>query len=269
MQVIGWVPVEDPVRQRAVRRDARALRWRRLVRRHRRLAAALLLAVAAGLTVDALRPPEAVTTPVLAAAEDLPAGHRLQSSDVFALRLPPGAVPASAVAPARWDELAGEVLAAPVGQGELVTATRTVGAGLLDSAPPGTLAVPVALDTPMPDGAVRAGDVVAVLAGGLADPYATGLDDGLGLGGEAGRDGGRDGAAGEVLVTAATVLVAPSSGDGLLTSDGSGSDVALLALSTEEAETVAGAAGTRALTLALRPPGARTPGTAAPVGDRR
>lgn len=252
MQVIGWVPVEDPARERTRRREARARWWRRHAVRHRRLAAAVLLAVAAALAVQALRPAPTATTPVLVAAAALPAGHRLSAGDLTTAPMPPDVVPEAALGPGDLAVVTGEVLASPVGAGELVTASRTVGAGLLASAPPGTLAVPVALGTPMPDGAVRAGDRVAVLAGGAADPYAQG--DELGGAAAGGATGG-----GQVLVAAATVLVAPqrsAQDDGLLPATGTGAGVALLALTTREAEAVAGAASTRALTLAVLPPGA-------------
>ncbi len=248
MRIVGWSPVEDPARERTRRREARARWWRRTALRHRRLAAALLLAVATALVVSALRPVPPTTARVLVAAADLPAGHRLGAGDLTELQVPPGVVPATALGPADIARVTGEVLAAPVGVGELVTTSRTVGAGLLTSAPPGTLAVPVGLGTPMPDGVLRAGDRVAVLAGGPADPYAQGLD-GEPAGGGRGR--------GEVLVTAATVLLAPqrsAQDGGVLPAAGTGTAVALLALTTAEAEAVAGAGG-RALTLAVLPPG--------------
>ncbi len=247
VRVVGWVPEHDPARARAARRAARAVRWRRLARRHRRLAAAVLLAVAAGLAVDAVAPPAPVTTAVLAAAADLPAGRALRASDLVEVGVPPDLVPAAAVPASGRGALLGRVLAVPLGRGELVSTTRTLGAGLLASAPPGTLAVPVAVGTALPPGAVRAGDLVAVLAGAAPDPYAEGTD--------ARTDGGR------LLVRRATVLLAPetsSAESGLLTGTGSGSQpVALLALTTAQAEAVAGAAGTRPLTLALLPPDGR------------
>ena len=111
-----------------------------------------------------------------------------------------------------------------------------------------TLAVPVAVSAALPEGSLTAGDAVAVLAGGAADPYA-------GLGGSTAETGG------ELLVAAATVLVAPVADDedlGLLGDPGAGG-TALLALTTAQAEAVVGAASTRPVTLALLPRGGPAP----------
>ncbi len=248
MQVIGWVPVDDPVRARAAAREQRALRWRRRSRRLRRPAAALALAAAAALVVLVLRPPPPATTSVLAAATTLPAGHRLDHGDLVPVDLPRGAVPAVAVPAGGEPALVGRTLASPVAAGELVTSTRTAGSGLLDDAPPGTLAVPVAVSTALPEGSLTAGDAFAVLAGGGADPYAE-------------LDGSTGGPGGDLLVASAAVLVAPvadDQGSGLL-GDPAAGGVALLALTTAQAEAVVGAAGTRPLTLALLPRAAAPP----------
>lgn len=209
------------------------LRARRLPRRRRFLTgwrrgvAALLLASAAGLTVDAVaaRPPTGV--PVLVASRDLPAGHRVGTDDLREVRVPAAAVPDGVLPTA---ELAGAVLSAPLRRGEPVTDARVGTRGLLTGAPPGTLAVPVPLADPAALHLVEPGSEVAVLAGPDLDGFS---------------------GAGEVLVPSAVVL-AVRAGDGgsLLGAAGEGASV-VLALDRAEAVRVAAVAGRRAVTVAV------------------
>ena len=67
--------------------------WLRWLERNRRLAVALLLCVAAGITVQQLTPAPAYTVSAFAAARDLPAGETLGPEDLTLLSVPrePGA----------------------------------------------------------------------------------------------------------------------------------------------------------------------------------
>jgi Flp pilus assembly protein CpaB len=134
----------------------------RLLTRHRRLVAALLLAAAAAVTVGALAPAPPPTRPVVVAARDLPAGHRLAADDLAVRDLPPPARPAGAVpdVPAAL----GRTVAAGVRRGEPLTDARLVGPGLLAGSPAGQVAAPVRVADPAEAALVRPGDVVDVLA---------------------------------------------------------------------------------------------------------
>lgn len=214
-----------------------ASRLRRALRRRRRLLAAVLLAAAAGTGVAALQPAPPPSAQVLTAARDLPAGHRLAEGDLRPVALPPEAVPDGALSPAA---ATGGLLASPVRRGEPVTDARLAGPSLLRGAADGELAVPVAVDGPLPAGLVRLGDRVAVLAGPGADALAGASPEG-----------------GEVLVRSARVLLVEGgegSGSLLAPAAGAGGAVAVLALDPAQAARVAGAAGARPLQLALLPP---------------
>ena len=254
MRLVGWSPPEEAdrgasARAARVRRRARAARWRRPL-------AALLTAVAVVAALVALRPPGASGVDVLAAATDLPAGATVDEADLRTVRLPPAALPPSAVGADQGDRVVGGRLAAPVGRGELVTTTRLLGPGLLTGAPPGTLAVPVEVSTALPDGAVRAGDPVAVIVGTREDPRSA-------PGPDAGPTGTRPaGAAGadpaQRLLVARCVVLAPpragATGSGLLGgASGGGARVAVLALSAAQAQAVADAASDGPLLLGVLP----------------
>src|SRR4051812_27763212 len=76
-------------------------RVRRLVRRNRRLIAALLLCAAAGLPVRTLPPAPAASGPVVVAAADLPAGTVLTGAQLAVQQHPSAAdPPGSAASPA-------------------------------------------------------------------------------------------------------------------------------------------------------------------------
>lgn len=203
--------------------------------RHRRLLAAVLLALATGLAVDAAtaRPPAGVS--LVVAARDLPAGHTVRDADLALLRVPRDAVPDGATG--RTTQLEGAVLAGPVRRGEAITDARLGGPGMLTAAPPGTLAVPVRLTEPAVLDVVRPGDRVSLLAGPDID----------GLGGPV--DG-----RGEVLAPAAVVLRVPADGGGTsLLGSADDSAVLVLALTRDEATRVAAAAGRRSLLAGVVP----------------
>lgn len=119
------------------------LRYRlhRLVHRHRRLLACLLLCAAVGVAVEAAVGDDYTTTAVVSAARDLAVGTVLAEADVTVVRLPVQAVADGAVE--HVDQVVGQQLAAPVPRGAPVSATAFVGEGLLTGTPPGTVAVPV------------------------------------------------------------------------------------------------------------------------------
>lgn len=136
----------------------------------RRLGAAGLAALAVGLGLSSLRPPESAWPGVRVAARDLPAGTVLGARDVRVVRVPPDAVPSGALS-----SVAGQVLAAPVRRGEALTDARVRSArGLLVGQPPGLVAAPVRVADADTVDLVQPGDRVDLLATGSpsADPYA-------------------------------------------------------------------------------------------------
>ena len=213
-------------------------RWRagpsRVLARHRRLVAALMLAIAAGIAVDAAAAEAPPGLPVVAAATDLPAGAVLSAGDVTAAQAPPELVPDGS---ADVGSVVGRRLGAPLRRGELVTDAALLGPGLLVGQPAGSVAVPVRPSDPPPPGLVRPGDRVRVLAGpapSAVDAFGTG-------------SGPAD-----VVVASATVLAVPDDGDaGLL--GGEASAVLLLAVTGAEALALATASDGRWLSVAILP----------------
>ncbi len=267
MRLVGWTPDDEQGFGQAVRQHEARLRRRRLLRRARRPLLALLLGVALAASLLVLRPPGVATAAVVTARADLPAGHELAATDLAATRLPTSLVPPSAVAEGERDRLLGGVLTAPLGRGELVTTLRTLGPGLLHGAPRGTLAVPVPLAQTLPDGAVRAGDTVAVIVAAppgraadpaLGDPAAGHLGPGGPGLGEPVLEDPREtpGAPGRpdagLLVDRAVVLMPPPPvTGGALVSSAGGAPVAVLALSATQAQAVADAGAEQPLVLGV------------------
>ncbi len=132
--------------------------------RRRRLIAALLLGVATALALRTLAPPPPVSTTVLVAARDLPAGRALESGDLVTARVPPGVVPEGVV-----DDPVGRELAAPLRAGEAVTDVRLVGAELARAQPAGTVSAPVRLTDAGQAALLRPGDRISLLG---TDPQA-------------------------------------------------------------------------------------------------
>ncbi|MFD1212624.1 Flp pilus assembly protein CpaB [Arthrobacter sp. GCM10027362] len=147
---------------------------RRLVRRHHRLLAALLLCAAAGLAVQALSPAPLSTVPVVVAAEDLPAGTVLSAAHLAVHAHPAAAGPAGSTAvPA---DLLGRRLASALRAGSPVLDTSLVGPGLLTGSPPGTVAVPVRPADPSTVQLVNPGqlvDIVLSSGNGFEQPAAS------------------------------------------------------------------------------------------------
>lgn len=208
--------------------------------RYRRLVVALALAVASGLAVDAATAAPPPGTTLVAVARDLPAGHHLEAADLTGVSVPEQAVPAGAVpagaGPA--DGLVGEVLAAPVRRGEVVTDVR-----LLSSFTRGLASGQVALPLHLADeGAVRwvrPGQRVSVLAV-TADPVS----------GAAGTSDPADVVARDVVVLDVPQPADPSS---FGAADPAGAAVVLLSVSEQQARTLAGRAAGGWLTVTVMP----------------
>jgi len=136
-------------------------RVRRLVRRNRRLIAALLLCAAAGLAVQALTPAPAASVPVVVTAADLPAGTVLTEAQLTVQPHPAATgPPGSAASPA---DLLGRRLASALRAGSPVLDTSLVGPGLLTGTPPGTAAVPVRPTDPSTVQLVEPGQLVDIV----------------------------------------------------------------------------------------------------------
>lgn len=147
------VPVVRPLR-----------RFRRRVLLHRRPLAALTAAGAVLAALQAISPPRPETVEVWTARRDLPGGTVLRDTDLASARLSPDTVPAEVVSDPQ--EVVGRTLAAPMSRGEVVTALRTVGRGLLHGYP-GTTAVPLRITDAAVVDLLRVGDRVSLV---VADP---------------------------------------------------------------------------------------------------
>ncbi len=129
-----------------------------------RLAAAgvcLLLAISSATSASRGGRPGPKAGPVVVAAADLPAGHRLVARDLTVAQWPSRLRPAgSRATPAA---LVGRRLAGRIGAGEAITATRLVGADLAAGLGRSSVAAAVGLDDPHVVDLVRPGDRVDVL----------------------------------------------------------------------------------------------------------
>lgn len=205
----------------------------RLLRRHRRLGAALLLALAAALAVRSALPAP-VGTAVVTAGRDLPAGHVVAAADLATVLVPRAAAPTGAL-----DEkaLVGARLASPVREGEPVTDARVSGAGLTATMPPGQVAVPVLLGAQVRPWLAVGQRLQLVAAAGpgtvpSADPWA------------ATAPGPARG-----LAVATVVDVADEADGGLLEAGGTGTVAVLVQVAAADAEPLAAAAGPVAAVL--------------------
>lgn len=162
---------DSPVRGRrpAARPSRRPLRW---IVRNRRLAVALLLCIAAGITVQQLTPAPAFAVSVLAAARDLPAGETLGAEDLTLLSVPRDLVPAGSYG--NTDPPHGKHLAVALRKGQLLTDAQLLGPGLLAGSPPGTAAVPLRMADPASIQLLSPGQLVNVVmtTGGSFDQTA-------------------------------------------------------------------------------------------------
>lgn len=136
-------------------------RARRLVHRHKRLIACLLLSAAAGVAVEAAVGEDHPTTAVVSAARDLPVGTVLTAADVAVVQLPASVVAGRAFRDP--SQVVGEQLAAPLSQGSPVPPTALLGDGLLTGTAPGTVAVPLRPADPATVQLLAPGQVVDVI----------------------------------------------------------------------------------------------------------
>lgn len=208
-------------------------RVRTLVRGRRRLLAGILVALAAGIAVDAVAVPGPPGVAVVTAAADLGAGTVLGAGDLVVVQVPADLLPDGALGA---NDARGRALATPVRRGEVVTDARLVGAGLLAGQPAGTVAVPVRPSDPAVAALLRPGDRVRVVAGAdTADPQTF-----------------NGGGVASVLVESATVLAVTGNAAGGLLGDG---DPAMLVLAVRgpDAPVLATAGEARWLAVALLP----------------
>lgn len=201
---------------------------RRTVLAWRRPLAALLAVVAVLAGVRAAQAPPSPSQLVVVASRDLDGGRPLTAADLVRRELPTEAVPAGSST--RTAPLLGRTLAAPVRQGEPVTDVRVVGAGLLQ-AHPGAVAAPVRVSEAGMARLLRVGDHVDVVA---TDP-ATGRA--------------------EVVSRRAPVIALPrrprAATDPAGSTTLSGGALVMLAVPSETAVELAGAAATDVLSLLL------------------
>lgn len=133
---------------------------------HRRLIAAVLLAIAVLAGLQVVRPPTAAAVPVLVAAADLPAGTRLTAPDLRTAMFAPGTAPRGSTTVAT--ALVGGLLASPVRAGEPITDVRVVGGPLVSTyralVGDGGGLVALRVSDPTTLTLVRPGDRVDVLA---------------------------------------------------------------------------------------------------------
>ncbi|WP_263117800.1 SAF domain-containing protein [Cellulomonas sp. RIT-PI-Y] len=202
----------------------RSPRARLLLWRLRRPTAAVLTAVAAVLTVQAVRSPGPPNTPVLVAARDLPAGTTLAAEDLDLRALPTAALPAGSSADRTALTGARTAVALPTGLPvvpSLLTDTLATG-------PPGTVVVPVRFADDATAALLAPGRRIDVVSAPL-------------------------GAAPTTVATGALVLTAadPGSDGGLLGGTGDGAGPLLLAVDPAEAVQLSAASASSGLSAIL------------------
>lgn len=131
------------------------------VLRHRRLIVALLLCVAAGMTVQQLTPPPLNRISVVVAARDLPAGTSLSQGDFISMGVPQDMAISGAIEDPV--SLAGRQLASPLAKGQIPTEANLLGPGLLTGAPSGSAAVPLRMADPSSIQLLSPGQLVNVV----------------------------------------------------------------------------------------------------------
>lgn len=242
--------------------------FRLAMRRHRRLLAAGLVAVAALLVFRGLQPAAMATVSIVVAAADLPAGYTIEPGDISLAQWPASFANGSAFTNS---ELAiGRVTSGPLVTGEPISASRIVSPGLLDlgyrgksgangSTVPGSgaatspvdlVAAPVRLADAGEAALLKAGDFVDVLAASSA---------GIGADSDHPTTGGA-----QTVASSVQVIVVPdstqSTSSGLLggnsrkpASSGDAGSMIVLAVDPTTASTLAGAATRSRLSVVLRP----------------
>lgn len=212
---VGWVPLR--------RKRPGPRRW----------LAAGCLAGAATAALHVLAPdPAAGRVAVLVAARDLPAGAAITPGDLRRALRPVADVPAAASR--AGVQVDGQVLSAALARGEVLSAARLVGPGLLRGRPLSDVAAPVRLADAQAAALLRPGERVDVLAA---------------------VEGG---ASARTVARGATVLAAPpagsSSGGGLLggADDAGSGGLVVLAVSATTAADLAQAAAQGVLSVVIR-----------------
>lgn len=239
---------------------------RRRILRHRRGLAAALVGLAVLLFAQALRPPEAATVPVMAAATALPAGHVIAASDLGFVDWPAEHRPPSGFTDPT--ELVGRITLTAIDAGEALSPNRVLSPGMLDGVNGSTdstggrvVAVGVRLADPGEAGLLRPGDLIDLLAARGAGP----VD---------GDHSGTGPTTAETVARGVRVLAIPRADDqgseGLLGDDsgGAGGSGTLIALAVDEptSRRIAAAAANSRLSVALLPPTATPAPAGAPAG---
>lgn len=214
---------------------------RRLLSRHRRALAAVLVAAAVLVGLASVAPPRPPVRAVVVAARDLAAGALLGADDLRVASLPVAVAPEGALSdPA---ELAGRALAGAVRRGEPLTDLRLVGPGLLTGST-GLVVAPVRLADADAVALVRPGDVIDVLAAAGPDVGLTGA--------------GQDHSA-HLVAIGARVLAVPLPAGGAPGAGGAGGSTSgalvVLAVTTSTARDLAGAAADERLSFVIEPDG--------------
>lgn len=168
-----WLPGRQAGRlgRAGVPRGGRRAVWRRV--QARRVAAAALAGGAVWAAISAFAPQEPAREQAVVAATDLAAGHRLGADDLSVVPVDPQAAPAS-----RLGEVSGavgQVLAAPMERGELVTASRLRPSSALTQLPGGARALHVPVADPGTVALVRPGDRVDVVSAGSGEVVGGGM----------------------------------------------------------------------------------------------
>lgn len=214
-----------------VLRDAPGLRtkprgreqiWREIrigVRRYQRLLRAGALAIVVVIIVARLSPKPAPTTPIVAAARDLPAGAVLAASDLRTIAIPPADVPAGATID--MTALVGHQLSGPLRRGEPLTDVR-LGDGVLRRPALGLVSAPVRFADSQAAQLLQPGQRIDVLAANTA------VGDGAPA---ASAPGPATVVAADVMVVAIPIASAPPGGGSQVDSD-VGSEGALVVLAT-------------------------------------
>jgi Flp pilus assembly protein CpaB len=210
--------------------------------RRRRPLAALLAGASVLLALTALRPAPTTqvaggrTVPVLVAAHDLTAGTVLRRDDVRPVPYPVGLRPDGALQPG--DAVAGRRLVLPLRAGEPLTDVRFVSNALLERlSGPDSVAAPVRIADAGEVALVRPGDRVDVLAAATAE--ASGQSTSI----------SNSQRAASPVASGAVVLSVPQAA----TSGVADGGLVVLAVPSDTARALAGAAASDRLSLVLRP----------------
>jgi pilus assembly protein CpaB len=220
----------------------------------RRLAAALLVVVAAVLAVAGAASPSVAGAPVVLARRDLAPGAAVGPDDVGVASRPPEAVPVGALT--GLDDVVGRRPVGPVRAGEVITDVRLVGPESARAAAgaPDAAGVPLRLADAAVAALVRPGAVVDVVgSAGVGGTGAGGTGvggtgaGGTGVGGTGGGGAGAGDRGGAALARGARVLaVVPGE------ERSASAPLVLVALPGPEAARVAAATVGQEVTLTLR-----------------